>query len=99
VFSESGCARCHVPPLYTEPGWNRHTPAEIGIDSFQADRSPDGVYRTTPLKGLWTHMKGGFYHDGRFATLLDVVNHYDAHFALSLAEREKRDLVEFLKSL
>jgi hypothetical protein len=99
VFSEAGCARCHVPPLYTEPGWNRHTPEEIGIDSFQAERSPDGVYRTTPLKGLWTHTKGGFYHDGRFATLLDVVNHYDTHFGLSLAEEEKRDLVEFLKSL
>jgi hypothetical protein len=99
VFSEAGCARCHVPPLYTEPGWNRHKPEEIGIDSFQADRSPDGVYRTTPLKGLWTHTKGGFYHDGRFATLLDVVNHYDAHFGLSLSAKEKGDLVEFLKSL
>lgn len=99
MFGEAGCARCHVPPLYTEPGWNRHKPEEIGIDSFQADRSPDGVYRTTPLKGLWTHTKGGFYHDGRFATLLDVVNHYDTHFGLSLSEGEKRDLVEFLKSL
>src|SRR6185436_6196765 len=42
VFTAAGCANCHVPPLYTEPGWNRHTPEEIGIDSFQADRSPDG---------------------------------------------------------
>jgi hypothetical protein len=58
-----------VPPLFTEPGWNSHTPQEIGIDSFQADRSPDHRYRTSPLKGLWTHTKGGFYHDGRFATL------------------------------
>jgi cytochrome c5 len=99
VFSTAGCANCHVPPLYTEPGWNRHTPEEIGIDSFQADRSPDGVYRTTPLKGLWTHTKGGFYHDGRFATLLDVVDHYDAHFKLSLSGQQKDDLVEFLKSL
>lgn len=99
VFSTAGCDNCHVPPLYTEPGWNRHTPEEIGIDSFQADRSPDGVYRTTPLKGLWTHAKGGFYHDGRFATLPDVVDHYDAHFALSLSEPQKNDLVEFLKSL
>jgi cytochrome c5 len=99
VFSSAGCANCHVPPLYTEPGWNRHTPEEIGIDSFQADRSPDGVYRTTPLKGLWTHTKGGFYHDGRFATLGDVVDHYDAHFALSLSDQQKNDLVEFLKSL
>ena len=48
-------------------------PEEIGIDAFQADRGPDERYRTAPLKGLWTHTKGGFYHDGRFATLLDVV--------------------------
>ena len=96
---KADCASCHVPPLFTEPGWNLHTPEEIGIDSFQADRSPDLRYRTTPLKGLWTHTKGGFYHDGRFATLLDVVNHYDAYFELGLTESEKADLVEYLKSL
>ncbi len=99
VFDAAGCARCHVPPLYTEPGWNRHKPEEIGIDSFQADRSPDGHYRTTPLKGLWTHGKGGFYHDGRFATLGDVVDHYDGSFGLHLTGPQKSDLVEFLKSL
>lgn len=100
VFEGSArCATCHVPPLFTEPGWNMHTPAEIGIDSFQADRSPDRRYRTAPLKGLWTHQKGGFYHDGRFATLLDVVNHYNAHFSLGLTEGQKADLVEYLKSL
>ena len=66
------CAQCHVPPLFTEPGWNR---------------------------GLFTRMKGGFYHDGRFATLLDVVNHYNNFKRLKLSEQEKRDLVEFLKSL
>src|SRR5262249_3100720 len=68
------CATCHVPPLYTEPGHNLHAPDEIGIDSFQADRSPTHMYRTAPLAGLWTHQTGGFYHDGRFATLMDVVN-------------------------
>jgi hypothetical protein len=93
------CATCHVEPLYTEPGWNMHTPAEIGIDDFQANRSPDRRYRTAPLKGLWTHTKGGFYHDGRFATLLDVVNHYDSFLGLALTEAQKLDLVEFLKSL
>ena len=78
VFSSTGkCATCHTPPLYTEAGWNMHTPSEVCVDSFQADRAPDKRYRTTPLAGLWTHTKGGFYHDGRFSTLLDVVNHYD----------------------
>ena len=93
------CAGCHVPPLYTEPGWNLHTAAEIGIDDFQARRSPDERYRTAPLAGLWTHTKGGFYHDGRFATLGDVLDHYDRHFGLGLSEAERNELVEFLKSL
>lgn len=100
LFSgKAACATCHVPPLFTEPGWNMHLPSDIGIDSFQADRSPDRRYRTSPLKGLWTHTKGGFYHDGRFATLLDVVNHYNGVKSLELTEAEKRDLVEYLKSL
>jgi len=93
------CAGCHVPPLYTEPGWNVHTAAEIGIDDFQAARAPDRRYRTTPLAGLWTHVNGGFYHDGRFATLTDVVRHYDRTFDLQLGDGEVGDLVEFLKSL
>ena len=76
-----------------------HTAAEIGIDDFQAKRSPDERYRTTPLRGLWAHTKGGFYHDGRFATLQDVVKHYNAHFKLKLTEAEVNDLVEYLKSL
>lgn len=96
---KAACADCHVPPLFTEPGWNLHEPEEIGIDSFQADRGPEGRYRTTPLKGLWSHTKGGFYHDGRFETLSQVVDHYNDHFGLQLTEPEKLDLVEYLKSL
>ena len=93
------CAQCHVAPLYTEPGWNMHTGAEIGIDDFQASRSPDGRYRTTPLRGLFTRAKGGFFHDGRFATLADVVDHYNTALHLGLSNGQKSDLVEFLKSL
>jgi hypothetical protein len=93
------CATCHVPPLFTEPGWNAHKAAEIGIDDFQANRSPDRSYRTAPLRALMTHAKGGFYHDGRFADLAAVVNHYNQFFKLSLSEAEKRDLIEYLKSL
>src|SRR5438128_3397855 len=51
------CAQCHVPPLFTEPGWNTHKPSEIGIDDFQSNRSPDKTYRTAPLRGLFAHMK------------------------------------------
>jgi hypothetical protein len=100
VFNGKGdCSRCHVPPLFTEPGWNMHTGAEIGIDEFQASRSPDQRYRTSPLRGLWTHTTGGFYHDGRFPTLAAVIDHYDQHFSLGLSSGEKRDLEQYLKSL
>jgi hypothetical protein len=97
--TKAKCASCHVPPLYTEPGNNLHAPAEIGVDAFQADRSPTHMYRTAPLAGLWSHQKGGFYHDGRFATLKDVVDHYNDLLKLALTEREKADLIEYLKSL
>jgi hypothetical protein len=100
LFSgKAQCGKCHVPPLFTEPGNNLHAPSEIGVDAFQADRSPTHMYRTAPLAGLWTHQKGGFYHDGRFATLPDVVEHYDSFLKLRLSEPEKKDLVEYLKSL
>lgn len=93
------CAECHVPPTYTEPGHNLHTPEEICIDSFQADRSPTGAYRTAPLGGLFTHSKGGFYHDGRFQTLDAVVEHYNGCFDLNLNGDEKQDLVRYLSTL
>jgi hypothetical protein len=76
-----------------------HTAAEVGIDDFQANRSPDKRYRTTPLRGLFTRQKGGFFHDRRFAMLGDVVDHYNGAFGLGLSDQEKSDLIEYLKSL
>jgi cytochrome c peroxidase len=93
------CSTCHVPPIFTQPGFNLVPPSAIGIDSFEADRSPTGMYRITPLAGLWTHQKGGFYHDGRFPTLLSVVQHYNAVFNLGLTPAEENDLVQYLLSI
>jgi mono/diheme cytochrome c family protein len=99
VFNGKGkCAGCHMGSLGTEPGYNAHRPSEICVDSFQADRGPDGTYVTAPLQALFTRSKRGFFHDGRFPTLLAVVNHYDSCFNLGLTAQEKSDLVEFLKS-
>jgi hypothetical protein len=93
------CSTCHVPPIFTEPGWNLHPGKQIGIDNFEADRSPTHMYRTSPLAGLWTHQKGGFYHDGRFPDLRAVVKHYDNTFHLGLSAKQQRDLVQYLLSL
>lgn len=96
---EARCSNCHVPPLYTLPGFNVVPASVIGIDSFQADRSPNRGYRPPPLKGVFTREKGGFFHDGRFATLADVVAHFNTQFSLALTPEEQSDLVQFLKSL
>ena len=118
LFSgKANCNSCHREPLWTEPGWNQHTPGEMKIDSFEARRAPasinaDGIavhgYRTMNLAGVFVRErglfmfpqnKGRFYHDGRFNTLLDVVNSYNERFNLGLTDPEKHDLVEYLKSL
>jgi mono/diheme cytochrome c family protein len=97
------CGTCHIPPTYTDVMRSDrtvpflHTPAEIGADLEYAARSATGLYRTTPLRGAWQHPP--YFHDGRAANFLDVVNYYDSWFSLGLTEEQKADLVEFLKSL
>jgi hypothetical protein len=100
LFSgKAGCNNCHAEPLWTEPGWNLHQPSDVCIDSFQANRGPDMRYRTSPIGALSTHFTGGFYHDGRFADLNAVVNHYDKCMNLGLSDSEKGDLIQYLLSL
>jgi hypothetical protein len=96
---QAECSTCHVPPTFSEPGENLHTGSQIGIDNFEADRSPTHMYRTSPLAGLWTHQSGGFYHDGRFPDLLSVVKHYQTTFHLGLSAKQQNDLVQYLLSL
>jgi hypothetical protein len=98
-MGKATCSTCHVPPTFTEPGHNLHRGSEIGIGQFQADRSPTHMYRTSPLAGLWSHQKGGFYHDGRYADLAAVVRHYNRTFDLGLTAAQQADLVQYLKSL
>jgi len=96
-LTKAKCATCHRLPLLADNVL--HTAAEMGIDDFEAMRSPTGKYRTTPLGGLFTRAKGGFFHDGQFATLRNVIDHYDDHFSLNLTASEKQDLEQYLKSL
>ncbi len=97
--SKAKCLSCHSAEQYANPSAILHSAEEIGIDDFEAMRSPTGKYRTTPLEGLFAREKGGFYHDGRFPKAIDVVNHYNNSMKLNLTEEEKLDLVEYLKSL
>ncbi len=99
LFSgKANCTSCHAGPAFADN--ILHSPEEIGIDDFEAERSPTGMYRTPPLRGMFVKSMGqGFYHDGRFASLDEVVTHYNNHFNLQLTVEEQQDLVEYLKAL
>ena len=74
-----------------------HAPAEIPTAAAYAARSATKEWRTTALRALWQHPP--YFHDGSAPDLLGVVNRYDAFFSLGLSDRQKADLVEFLKTL
>lgn len=98
VFHAVGCADCHIPPFYTDVNLGiLHPPEDVGQDPAYAERTATGLYRTTPLRGLWQHPP--YFHDGSAPTLPDVVEHYNGHFELELTEEEKDALIEFLKTL
>jgi mono/diheme cytochrome c family protein len=99
VFEGEGrCASCHTGTIFSDVNEGRlHAPEETGMDPRYAARTSQKAYRTTPLRALWQHAP--YFHDGSAAELREVVDHYDRVLALGLTEEQKRDLVEYLKSI
>ena len=97
VFN-SNCVTCHVGVTSTDNNSGvLHAPSETGQDASYALRTANKSYRTTPLRGLWQHAP--YFHDGSATTLEDVVTHYNDFRRLGLSTAQKRDLVQYLKSL
>jgi mono/diheme cytochrome c family protein len=97
LFATS-CAGCHTDVTSTDNNNGiLHAPAETGMDSAYALRTATRKYRTTPLRALWQHAP--YFHDGSAATIPDVVDHYNRVRTLHLSDQDKRNLVEYLKSL
>jgi mono/diheme cytochrome c family protein len=98
VVFDANCASCHVGGNLTDNNNGiLHAPSETGMDSTYAARTTEKQYRTTPLRGLWQHAP--YFHDGSAKSLRDVVEHYVRVRNLQLTGGQKRDLVEYLKSL
>jgi mono/diheme cytochrome c family protein len=89
------CASCHSGKAFTDE--KLHAPAETGMDPSYAARSATKKYRATPLRALWQHPP--YFHDGKAASLEAAVDHYDATLRLKLSAEQKKDLVEYLKSI
>ena len=96
------CASCHLGDTKTDVNANRlHEPAEVGQDAAYALRSATKLYRTTPLRGLWSppQLSGPYFHDGSAPTLDAVVAHYEQLLGLTLTAQQRADLVAYLKTL
>jgi len=115
LFSgKANCNSCHREPLpgwNQHPAAEMRIDsfeADRAPASTGANGEPVHGYRTMNPGGIFVRENGlfmnpqnngRFYHDGRFATLLDTVKSYDARFNLGLSDQEEHDLVEYLKSL
>jgi mono/diheme cytochrome c family protein len=98
VVFDASCVSCHVGATGTDNNTGvLHAASETGMDSAYAMRTANKRYRTTPLRGLWQHPP--YFHDGSAATLAAVVTHYNRVRRLGLTDQQRRDLVEYLKSL
>jgi mono/diheme cytochrome c family protein len=97
VFAQH-CTSCHVGVTGTDNDTGvLHPAADTGMDGAYATRTKNKAYRTTPLRGLWQHPP--YFHDGSAATLDDVVAHYDGVRKLGLTAEQRKQLVEYLKTL
>jgi YVTN family beta-propeller protein len=98
--SDVGCARCHVPPRYTDSNLTAPIRHNVGTGDGPDERlGPE--FDTPSLRALWD--SAPYLHDGSAPTLQDVLtgrNPGDRHGRTShLSEAERRDLIAFLMSL
>ena len=74
----------------------RHLP-DLGRGMVTGKCSDVGKLKGPILRGLAA--RAPYFHNGSAATLHDVIEFYNQRFALNLTERQKNDLVAFLKTL
>lgn len=71
----AGCARCHVSDAQISL-----SPRNIGLPGFDPDGggdqgAVDGQFKAPSLRNV--AVRAPYMHDGRFATLQEVIDHYD----------------------
>ena len=118
--TKGDCFHCHGNPL--NPLWTDNIFHNNGLDEFPPDKGlglvtgdprDDGKFKTPSLRNL--AFTAPYMHDGRFATLDEVINHYSeglvysetvdplmkkiAQGGVQLSEEDKADLKAFLLSL
>jgi cytochrome c peroxidase len=98
-FGKAQCSSCHTPPHYTD-----NTMHNLRVERFFNEKmingrkaSADGPIKTFPLRGIKDSPP--YLHDDRLLTLDDTVEFFNLVLELKLNDREKKDLVAFLRAL
>ena len=111
------CFHCHASQLFMDNqfhnnGLDIEPFPDLGRAKVTSDASDNGKFKTPTLRNI--EMSAPYMHDGRFATLEEVVEHYDSGgkysitvdplmkklgVGLQLSNQEKKDLVAYLKTL
>ncbi len=88
VFQARGCVRCHAPPTYTTS-----RTYEIDLEDEMGKKS----FNPPSLRGVSHGV--AFFHDGRAATLDEVLTRYRHQVPGDVPKQEVDDLLAFLRSL
>jgi cytochrome c peroxidase len=98
-FGKGMCATCHTGPYYTDNLMHNLKTERfykpVMINGMMA--SADGPIKTFPLRGIKSTPP--YLHDGRLLTLDDTVEYFNVILGTKLTQQEKKDLVEFLRTL
>jgi cytochrome c peroxidase len=92
-FSGMSCASCHAPTSFFRDGRVHR----LGTGSPPSPHAVDGGYETPTLLSLAE--TAPYFHDGRFATVGDVVAWFDRAFTLGLAPRDRDDLTAYVEAV
>jgi cytochrome c peroxidase len=109
---KGNCAACHLAPTLTDNGYHNIGLAskDIGRYKIKPIAILKGAFKTPQLRDV--EYKAPYMHDGSIQTLMDVVEHYNKGGdvpgvgtvsmnvkPLNLSQKDKEDLVAFLKAL
>jgi cytochrome c peroxidase len=92
-FAGMSCASCHPASSMFRDGRSHR----VGSGPSTQAGALDDAFDTPTLLG--TAETAPYFHDGRFATLADVVAFFDQSYGLSLGTDEKRDLVAYVEAV
>jgi cytochrome c peroxidase len=98
-FGKGTCAVCHTPPYYTDNLMHNLKAERFYKHQMVNGRyaAMDGPIKNFPLRGIKDSPP--YLHDGRLLTLEDTVEFFNLILGTKLTEKEKKDLVEFMRAL